>query len=135
MNDPPQAFKRWDEGVHAPGRIRAAAAAGDLHELWRCADEGYGLEAIDAKTGNSALWLACANARDDAASMLLSHGARANQRNAKGRTPLWVACRFGYAACVQALLAHDDSHVLPRGQRGSSARAFTPKVTRRASRF
>jgi ankyrin repeat protein len=72
--------------------------------------------------GRTALHYAAIGGNEEAAAFLISQGAEANRRNARGSTPLMLACRGGRMGVVRLLLQHIGPQALQeRNARGKVA--------------
>ena len=80
------------------------ARYGETEDLAALLDLGADVNFARAVDGSTALHMACANGHCDAASLLLTRGAR-HVANAAGNTPLHWACLNGHAAAAELLLA------------------------------
>lgn len=93
--------------------LRLAARSGEIDQvnniLARVEDNDKKDSLLCAKddlSGNTALHLCSANGFVDIAKMLLSHGAKPDERNKSGSTALHYACMTGQVEVARALLAY-----------------------------
>ncbi|MBN9064824.1 MAG: hypothetical protein BGP06_06850 [Rhizobiales bacterium 65-9] len=103
-------------------RLRAAAAAGRADDIRRLV-QGAGNAAIDAadSDGRTALLIAVANGREEAAAALIAAGADVNAQAANRDTPWLLAGADGRVAMLRAMLATGAVDYARRNRYGGNA--------------
>jgi ankyrin repeat protein len=89
------------------GTVGGAAGGNSANNSTEAADT---INILDMRTvqGESALSLAAANGHAGCAQLLMRAGARCDNRNRKGTTPLMEACWHGHSGVVRAMLAEGN---------------------------
>jgi ankyrin repeat protein len=104
--------------AHAPHftPVQLAASNGDNPTLQVLLDHGANIDAQNADSKHTALFLAVQKNRTDTVKLLLERGADANRRGARGYTPLIQAATKGQTAIAQLLLEHGANPDLAEDQ-------------------
>jgi len=115
--------------IHARGRyvLTEAVQSGRIEAVKALLELGAGGDDIDA------LDLACQQGRADMADLLLSNGARVNNADSAGRTPLFCACTNGNGAALTKNLIARGADVKARTGQGETtlmAAVNSPELTK-----
>jgi ankyrin repeat protein len=104
--------KHTAAGGNSITALQVAAMTGQLGLLRKLLDAGSDIHATLESTKSSALMLAAAGGFDDIATLLLSRGARINDRDSDGETALHRAVKHGHAStCYLLFAAGADIHI------------------------
>ena len=93
------------DSLTAPPLVRAAQA-GSIVEVEQLLDRGADLEACHVSSGRCALAVAAHCGNDNVVSLLLSQGARTDQRDASRSTPLHLAASRGHTGALKLLIGY-----------------------------
>ena len=95
------------QGAERETPLILAAVQGDVDRVQLLVTAGCVVyRAPRCSKGYSALAAACMTGQDACVRCLLEARADVEEANDRGETPLFVACRFGWAKCVRLLLLH-----------------------------